>query len=77
MRWTDISGGIRIWMNIEEVKLFKLIRDNRDNNIKIYDSKLDERNKEIARLMVSRGILNIDTDGDLIYYQIKELDEVK
>ncbi len=48
MRWHEIGGGIRIPLSQEERDILKKVKSNGD---------LDERDEEVARRMVSRGVL--------------------
>lgn len=74
MRFREIRGGIQIPVSIEEQGLIDLIESQESRFIK--RSELDERQKEVARKMVSRGILErTQLDGSL-YYVVSELDDL-
>ena len=59
MRFYEISGGLRIPVSEEEQSVLDMVSDDG-----IQKSKLDERQQEVARLMVTRGLLLRGRDGD-------------
>jgi hypothetical protein len=63
MRFYEISGGLRIPISEEEQSVLDIISDEG-----IQKSKLDERQQEVARLMVTRGLLlrSRDSDGNIV-----------
>lgn len=71
MRYFEIAGGIRLQVSLEEQSLVDLA----EKEI-LSDASLDERDQEMARTMVSRGIFNrLEKDGEL-YYQLNGLEDV-
>jgi hypothetical protein len=54
MRYYEISGGFRVSVSQEEQEIIDLFSDEKE----ISKADLNERQREIARLMVSRGLLN-------------------
>jgi len=74
MRFLEIRGGIQIPVSLEEQDLIDLIESN-DNAI-IKRSDLDERQKEVARKMVSRGVLERTQHNGSLYYVVSNLDDL-
>jgi DNA-binding NarL/FixJ family response regulator len=64
MRFYEISSGMRMPVNEEEQALL----DRAAEKHSIHRSQLSEREQEVARLMVSRGLLNRGKDDEGIYY---------
>jgi ParB-like chromosome segregation protein Spo0J len=63
MRFFEISSGLRIPVSEEEQEILDLISpENR-----IAKSKLDERQKEVARNMVTRGLLVREREDDVTF----------
>lgn len=62
-RFTEIQSGVRIPISSEEQVILDKCKE------KMYKSSLDERDQEVARRMVSRGILNRrkDDNGKLYF----------
>jgi len=54
MKYKEIVGNLRIYISNEEDALISKIEENQF----ITKSSLDEREKELARLLVSKGVLN-------------------
>lgn len=74
MRFREIRGGLQIPVSNEEQGLIELI-ESREGQI-VKRSELDERQKELARKMVSRGVLDrAQRDGSL-YYVVSKLDDL-
>lgn len=65
MRVFELTSGINIPLSIEESDVLSDIMSNG----RIYHTQMDERVQEVARLMVSRGIIkqNIDRQGKAYY----------
>ena len=63
MRFYEISSGLRVPVSEEEQELIDLIAPQR----KMAKADLDERQQEVARLMVSRGLLVRERDDDKTY----------
>lgn len=73
MRYFEIAGGFRMPVNEEEQEVLTLIQESEHS---IDDSNLDERQQEVARKMVSRGLLNrLQKDGK-IYYEPNGLPDI-
>jgi hypothetical protein len=73
MRYFEIAGGFRMPINEEEQEVLTLIQES---ELEIEDSNLDERQQELARQMVSRGLLNrLHKDGK-IYYEPNGLPDI-
>ena len=53
MRWHEIESGLRLPVSSEEQDLL-----SRAKSASINHADLDERDQELARLMVSRGLLH-------------------
>jgi len=60
MRFYEISSGVRVPVSQEEQEIIDLVTPKR----RIAKSELDERQQEVARLMVSRGLLDRERDDD-------------
>jgi hypothetical protein len=73
MRYFEIAGGLRMPINEEEQEVLTLIQESEHET---EDSNLDERQRELARQMVSRGLLNrLHKDGK-IYYEPNGLPDI-
>lgn len=57
-RFTQVQSGINIPISQEEEEILDICKNS------VYKSSLDERGQEVARRMVSRGILNRRKDDD-------------
>lgn len=65
MRFFEISSGFRLPVSEEEQEILSRAVDAR----RIERGALDERGQELARLMVSRGLLNRERDDSgQVYY---------
>jgi hypothetical protein len=60
MRFIEISSGMRLSVNEEEQAMID--RAIAAKSLRLTD--LEERDGEVARLMVNRGLLNRDEDDD-------------
>lgn len=65
MRFYEISSGLRIPVSEEEQELLDAISEKGS----IGKSALDERQQEVARLMVSRGLLVREREDDAICFR--------
>ena len=63
MRFYEISSGLRLPISEEEQEVMDLI----SNEGRYPKSKLDERQREVARLMVSRGLLVREREDDVTF----------
>ena len=73
MRFREFQGGLQIPVSLEEDALIRKIEES-DNVIE--KEKLDEREIELARKMVSRGCLNRYIKEKKTYYVVNKLDDV-
>lgn len=64
MRFFEISSGFRVPVDEEQQHIIDLAVEKRQ----LRNTDLDERSEEVARLMVTRGLLNRESDDDGIYY---------
>jgi hypothetical protein len=64
MRSVDTKNGYSIIVSNEEYRLLKKI----DANIRVDVESLGEYYQELGYKLVSRGVLNIDEDGDTEYF---------
>jgi hypothetical protein len=74
MRFREIRGGIQIPVSSEEQSLIDLIESQEGNFIK--RKELDERQREVARKMVSRGVLDRTQREGSLYYVVSKLDDL-
>jgi hypothetical protein len=73
MRYFEIAGGLRMPINEEEQEVLTLIQESEHET---EDSNLNVRQQELARQMVSRGLLNrLHKDGK-IYYEPNGLPDI-
>jgi hypothetical protein len=70
MRYQEISGGFRVPVSEEEQEMLDLARQNG----KLFRDQLAERQAEVARLMVSRGLFNRFRRDGRVYYQVNIMD---
>lgn len=65
MRFHEISSGVRIPVSQEEQDIIDLFSEKRQ----LIRSSLDERQQEVARMMVSRGLLDRKKgkDGQMVF----------
>lgn len=74
MRFREIRGGIQIPVSLEEQGLIDLI-ESKENEV-IMRKDLDERQREVARKMVSRGVLERTQREGSLYYVVSKLDDL-
>ena len=70
MRFVEIQGGLRVPVSNEEQVVAEIIRDNRGPLAK---SKLNIRERELARNLVHKGIIDrvlIDEQVHFVYNDI-------
>lgn len=73
MRYIEIKGGIRVPLSFEERRIIKIL----EGSGSVIDTDLDERDRETARLMCSRGVLNmIENSDETITYTVNKLEEI-
>lgn len=70
MRWIDVIGGLKMPINNEESDLVDKINESNE----IAKKDLNEREEELARNLVSRGILNRFSKKDSVqYYTVNKI----
>lgn len=69
MRWCEIAGGIQIFLSREEQSIIDRVSKGRKPQ-----SSFDEREQEIARRMVSRGVLRCVRVNDELHYECDHQD---
>ncbi len=67
MRYVDTTSGVQIPISGEEQQIYDRVPQSGKDNL--YKSSLDEREREVARKMVSRGVLNRRKDDTGIYFE--------
>lgn len=72
MRYREIAGGIRVYVSQEEDTLVQKILEAGTAQKK----SLDEREQEVARKLVSRGVLNRVKANDEIAYVVNSLQDL-
>ena len=73
MRFREIRGGIQVPVSNEEQELLERI----EKSSGMFRKDLNERERELARLMVSRGVLNRMRDDDKqVRYLINDLEDL-
>lgn len=73
MRFREIRGGIQVPVSNEEQELLERIEKSSGTLRK----DLNERERELARLMVSRGVLNRVRDQEQqVRYLINDLEDL-
>lgn len=73
MRFREIRGGIQVPVSNEEQELLERIEQSSG----MFRKDLNERERELARLMVSRGVLNRMRDQDSqVRYLINDLEDL-
>ena len=72
MRFYEISSGLRIPVSQEEQDIIDLIADKG----KIKKSMLDERQEEVSRLMVSRGLLVRERTDNVIFLRLNSAADI-
>ena len=72
MRFYEISSGFRLPISSEEREIMEFIA----LQDRVEKSSLDERQQEVTRLMVSRGLLIREKDGEDIYLRPNDLSDI-
>lgn len=65
MRFYEISSGLRVPVDTEQQELIDRAIEAR----RLREDDLEERAAEVARLMLSRGLLRQKKDDDGMYYE--------
>jgi hypothetical protein len=74
MRYFEISSGLRLPVCAEERDLLDYI-GNQTGGV-AHASSMNERQNELARRMVSRGLLNYRKRNEQVCYQISSVDDI-
>jgi hypothetical protein len=74
MRFREFQGGIQMPVSLEEEALIKKIDDSKEGITE--KDNLDERELELARKMVSRGLLNRVRTNEKTFYMVNKLEDV-
>jgi hypothetical protein len=74
MRFREFQGGIQMPVSLEEEALIKKIDDSKEGITE--KDELDERELELARKMVSRGLLNRFRTNEKTFYMVNKLEDV-
>lgn len=72
MRWQEVEGGFTIPVSSEETELISRIET--EGSLRKKD--LDDREQEVARLLVSRGVLTRHKHNDSIYFTVNSLQDI-
>lgn len=73
MRFREIRGGLQVPVSNEEQALLERI----EKSSGMFRKDLNERERELARLMVSRGVLNrMRDDNREVRYLINDLEDI-
>jgi hypothetical protein len=73
MRYLEIRGGLNIPVTNEEQELLERIEASEGH---IPRKDLNEREREVARIMVSKGHLNRYRREDQIVFEVNDLDDL-
>lgn len=73
MRYHEIASGIRLPVYSEEQELLDIFPDS---GLLLQNKITDERQEELARLMVSRGLLRKIVKNDNIYYKLNSATDI-
>lgn len=72
MRYFEIASGLRLPINEEEQALL----DKAYGCERLPRSELDEREEEVARLMVTRGLLKRRKDDNGTFYEPNDMNDL-
>jgi hypothetical protein len=70
MRYFEIASGMRLPVSGEEQELLNMVGDH------LAKDDLDERMEELARLMVSRGVLAQFMKDQQVYYRPNSVKDI-
>lgn len=73
MRFREFNGGIRMPVSLEEQALLDKIEES---DSPIDRTLLNEREQELARKMISRGLLVMRRIDDSTYYLVNNLQKI-
>jgi len=71
MRYHEIASGLQIALSCEEQELIDKAKGE-----PIDKSTLDEREQELARLMVSRGVLDQYPHNSQVFYHVSSANDI-
>jgi hypothetical protein len=74
MRFIEIRGGLSIPVSSEEQDLLERIEESDEGMVD--RTSLSERERELARKMVSRGVLNRSKNDGNIFYLKNDLEDL-
>lgn len=72
MKIIEIAGGINVTLSNEENVLLDKIKEKE----KIFKNTLSEREKEIARILVNKGVIKRFKDNKKIFFIYNKLEKV-
>lgn len=73
MRFYEIKGGIQVPLSNEERRLLESV----ETEGQVLGEDLDERDRELARQLVVRGVFNmIENEDDSITYTVNKLEDI-
>jgi hypothetical protein len=71
MRYHEIASGLQIALSCEEQELL-----DRNKGGPIVKDTLDEREQELARMMVSRGVLDQYRHDNQVFYHVSSVNDI-
>jgi hypothetical protein len=71
VRYLEIASGLKLPVSSEEWNLIDHIRPQ-----PVDQGSLDERQQELARMMVSRGLLNYFKKGEQTFYKVSSVTDI-
>jgi len=71
MRYHEIASGLRVALSCEEQEML-----DRNHGGPFARDTLDEREQELARLMVSHGVLDQYPHDDQVFYHISSINDI-
>jgi hypothetical protein len=71
MRYHEIASGLRLAVSCEEQELI-----DKTDGAPIDKGDLDEREQELARLMVSRGVLDQYPHDGRVFYHLSSANDI-
>lgn len=74
MRVHELKSGIEIPLSNEEYALVEAIRGTETK--RVLESEMNERGAEVARKLLSRGVLDTDFDETDRTYWVSELEQL-
>lgn len=72
MKFLEVAGGFSIPVSNEEMALVNRIKENAE----LSSADLSEREREMARLLVTRGVLNRVKINETTHYVFNSLNDV-